>query len=83
VVEVVGELRAQVYGDFGVAVFAGAGSVTEDVVPTFSDGLQFAAGVGLRYHTPLGPVRVDFAVPLNPRRVDDSYQFYFSIGQAF
>ncbi len=83
VVELGAELRAQFYGDFGVALFADAGSVTEDVVPTFSDGLQFAAGVGLRYHTPLGPIRADVAIPLNPRDTDDAYQLYFSIGQAF
>ena len=83
VVELGLELRAQFYGDFGIAVFADAGSVTEDVVPTFSDGLQYAAGIGLRYHTPLGPIRADVAIPLNPRNVDDAYQLYFSIGQAF
>lgn len=83
VVEAVAELRAQFYGDFGAAVFVGAGSVTEDVAPTFSEGLLFAAGLGFRYHTPLGPIRADVAVPLNPRSIDDSFQLYFSIGQAF
>lgn len=83
VAEIGVELRAQVYGDFGVAVFGAAGSVTEDVVPTFSDGVQTAAGLGLRYYSPLGPIRADVAVPLNPRDSDDSFQLYFSIGQAF
>lgn len=83
VVEAVAELRAQVYGDFGLAVFAGAASVSEDVVPTFSSGMQFSAGLGFRYYSPLGPIRADVAVPLNPRSVDDSFQIYFSIGQAF
>lgn len=77
------ELRAQVYGDFGLALFAAGGSVTEDVVPTFSDGLQTAAGLGLRYYSPLGPIRADVGVPLNPRDSDESFQLYFSIGQAF
>jgi translocation and assembly module TamA len=81
--EVAAELRAQVYGDFGLAVFAAAGSVAEEVVPTFSEGVQLAAGIGLRYYSPLGPIRADIGVPLNPRSSDDSFQVYFSIGQAF
>lgn len=81
--EVAAELRAQVYGDFGLAVFAAAGSVAEEVVPTFSEGVQLAAGIGLRYYSPLGPIRADVGVPLNARSSDDSFQVYFSIGQAF
>ncbi len=83
VVEVAAELRARVYGDFGFAVFLAAGSVAEEVVPTFGDGVQFAAGLGLRYFSPLGPIRADVGVPLNPRATDDAFQIYFSIGQAF
>ena len=44
----------------------------------------FGAGPGLRYFTPIGPVRVDLGFPLNPRQgVDDPFQLYFSLGQAF
>jgi len=52
-------------------------------VPDFESGVQVAAGAGIRYASPVGPIRVDFAVPLNPRREDDSFQFYIAIGQAF
>jgi translocation and assembly module TamA len=38
----------------------------------------------LRHHTLIGPVRLDFAVPLNRRKdVDNPFQFYISLGQAF
>ena len=47
------------------------------------EGVQVAAGVGLRYYSPIGPIRVDVGVPLNARASDDSFQVYFSIGQAF
>ncbi len=77
------EFRARVYGDFGTAVFLEAGSVAEDTVPTFEEGVQYAAGGGLRYFSPVGPIRVDVGVPLNPRRGDDNFIVYFSIGQAF
>ena len=33
--------------------------------------------------TPIGPLRLDVAVPLNRRDVDDAFQLYISIGQAF
>lgn len=43
-----------------------------------------SVGVGLRYYTPVGPLRLDCAVPLNRRpRIDSRFQIYFSIGQAF
>jgi outer membrane protein assembly factor BamA len=42
------------------------------------------AGVGVRYYTGFGPLRFDVAVPLNEKEdLDQNYQFYISIGQAF
>jgi len=42
------------------------------------------AGLGLRYSSPIGPLRADIAVPVNARdNIDDSFQIYLSIGQAF
>ena len=77
------EARARVYGDFGVVAFVDAGSVSTAVAPDFSDGVQYAAGLGGRYYSPVGPIRFDLAFPLNGRRVDDAFGFYFSIGQAY
>ncbi|MFN3615927.1 MAG: autotransporter assembly complex protein TamA [Rubrimonas sp.] len=83
VIEVGAELRAQVADPFGVALFVEGGAVSEDPWPSFSDGAQFAAGLGLRYMSPVGPIRLDVGVPLNARREDDAFQFYISIGQAY
>jgi translocation and assembly module TamA len=77
------ELRARLMGDFGGVVFAEAGSVSTGTFPDFEEGVQVAAGLGLRYYTLAGPVRLDLAFPLNPRDADDAFQVYFSIGQAF
>ena len=44
---------------------------------------HLAAGIGLRYYTSIGPIRVDVAVPLNPRDGDKPWALYVSIGQAF
>ena len=41
------------------------------------------AGVGARYYTPIGPIRVDIAVPLTPIRGGDSFELYLGLGQAF
>lgn len=77
------EMRARLFGDIGGVVFADAGSVSTSVLPDFAEGIQAAAGLGLRYYSPAGPIRVDVAVPVNGRRADDAWQLYFSIGQAF
>ncbi|HUF87736.1 MAG TPA: BamA/TamA family outer membrane protein [Thermohalobaculum sp.] len=77
------ELRVPIWDDIGGVVFTEAGSVSTEMFPDFAEGIQVAAGVGLRYHTLAGPVRLDVGVPLNPRGADDAFQVYFSIGQAF
>ncbi len=78
------EVRARVWGDFGIVPFVDGGNVFEAVYPDFSTPLQWAAGIGLRYHTLAGPLRLDVAFPINRREgVDDAFQFYISLGQAF
>lgn len=77
------ELRYRFLENYGIVPFFDAGAVSTDVVPTFDEPIQYAAGIGLRYYTAIGPIRADFAVPLNPRSDDDKFAFYISIGQAF
>ena len=77
------ELRVRASEDFGIVPFVAAGLVSANAVPDSSDDLQVAAGVGMRYFSGVGPIRVDFAVPLNARPLDDRFAIYFSIGQAF
>ena len=84
VVELGFELRGEVYENTELAAFFEGGTTFESRYPDFSEPLRYGAGLGVRYHTPIGPIRVDFAVPLDRRRdVDDAFQFYISIGQAF
>ncbi|HUS55872.1 MAG TPA: BamA/TamA family outer membrane protein [Thermohalobaculum sp.] len=77
------ELRARLYVDIGGVVFADAGSVSTAMFPDFDEGVQAAAGFGLRYYSLAGPIRLDVAFPVNGRAADDAFQVYFSIGQAF
>jgi translocation and assembly module TamA len=77
------ELRYRFLNDYGIVPFFDAGSVSDRVFPDFSEPIQYSAGIGLRYYTSVGPIRADFAVPLNRRSDDDKFGFYISIGQAF
>lgn len=82
--EVGAELRWRVWGDFGVVPFIEGGQVYDDPAPDLDIDLQWGAGLGLRYFTAVGPLRLDVAVPINPRKnIDDSVEFYVSLGQAF
>jgi len=82
--EIGAELRWRVWGDIGVVPFIEGGEVYESELPELGNGFRWGAGLGLRYFTPVGPLRVDFAVPLQRRPdIDDAFQFYISLGQAF
>ncbi len=77
------ELRAQVTDTIGIVPFIDAGAAFASTTPDFSEELKFGAGVGLRYNTGLGPLRVDVAVPVNPEIGDPSFGVYIGLGQAF
>lgn len=76
------EMRFKLNDRIGLVPFVDAGTVSAGTLPGAS-AWQFGAGLGLRYLTPLGPLRVDAAVPLNRRPGDPSFGIYAGIGQAF
>jgi translocation and assembly module TamA len=76
------ELRVQVTETIGIVPFIDAGAVSEDEF-LGSAGFKVGAGVGLRYLTPFGPLRIDAAVPLNPGPDDPDFGIYAGVGQAF
>ncbi len=75
------ELRYR-WGDFGVVGFVDVGQSYADTMPQFSD-LRFGAGIGARYYTNFGPLRIDLATPIDRRTGEDRINIYVSIGQAF
>lgn len=78
------EARMRVHDPFGVVLFYDIGNVYAESLPQFGHKQRQSAGVGLRYHTPVGPIRLDIAFPFNPRKhLDSVLQVYFSIGQSF
>jgi outer membrane protein insertion porin family len=85
------ELRARVWKSLGLVLFGDAGNVWEGPWEYRLSDLRYDAGPGLRYLTPIGPLRADFAYQLNPiprllvdgEPQDRRWRVHFSIGQSF
>ncbi len=69
-------------GNFGVVPFIDGGTLSNASFPTVS-GWQLGAGIGLRYYSGFGPIRIDVGTPLNPRSGDSRVAVAVSLGQAF
>jgi translocation and assembly module TamA len=76
------EARIKVTDTIGIVPFFDIGGASEGSVPDLDD-LRYAAGLGLRYYTGIGPVRLDVAIPLDPEPDDAGYGIYISLGQSF
>ena len=91
VAELSSELRLPVSGKIGAVVFVDAGNVWAKAWDVNLDDLRADVGTGLRYNTPIGPVRADFGYQLTPidNLVVDGqlktrrWRIHLSIGQAF
>ena len=70
------------WGNWGIVPFLDGGNISTSPLPDFDD-LRFGAGIGVRYHTRFGPIRVDVGTPLNRQSGDSRVAVYVSLGQAF
>lgn len=78
------EVRWQTTRNLGLVAFADGGTAFAAPAPDFDETLRWGTGAGVRYFTPVGPLRVDVGIPLDRRaELDRSYQLYVSLGQAF
>ncbi|MDP1879860.1 MAG: outer membrane protein assembly factor, partial [Parachlamydiaceae bacterium] len=85
------ELRTKIQKNFGLVFFYDIGNVYKNFFPNLKKGILQSTGLGIRYYTPIGPVRLDIAFPLNRRKklehrhghIDSVMEAYFSIGQSF
>lgn len=82
-VEASAEVRVKITDTIGIVPFFDVGGAFDSAYPDFQEQLRYAAGIGLRYYTGIGPIRLDFAVPVNPRPGDQTFAVYVGIGQAF
>ena len=69
-------------GNFGIVPFFDGGSLTTKSLPTLGN-LRYAAGLGVRYYSSFGPIRIDVGVPLNRQKGDGPVAVTVSLGQAF
>ncbi|MET0249669.1 MAG: autotransporter assembly complex family protein [Sphingobium sp.] len=70
------------FGNFGVVPFIDAGNISTSFLPRTRD-LRFGTGLGVRYYSSFGPIRVDVGTPINPQQGDPRVAVYVSLGQAF
>jgi translocation and assembly module TamA len=76
------EFRQRVFKNFGIVPFIDAGQVNAGSAP-FQGNLSAGAGLGARYYTSIGPIRVDVAVPLKRTPGSGSFALYIGLGEAF
>jgi len=76
------ELRQRFGASWGAAVFVDAGQVSASLKAVAGE-FSIGTGVGLRYYTPIGPIRLDIAVPTHRGPTDDAFEVYIGLGQAF
>jgi translocation and assembly module TamA len=69
-------------GALSVVPFIDAGTVSTSTTPDF-ETFRVGAGLGVRYQTGFGPIRIDVGAPLNPGPGDSPVAVYVSLGQAF
>ena len=77
------EARMKVTDTIGLAAFVDAGNTFDSTMPKFEDEWYTGVGVGVRYLTPIGPLRLDVAVPLKKIQDEPKFGVYLGLGQAF
>jgi outer membrane protein insertion porin family len=77
------EFRLDVWKGFGLVTFLDAGNVWQNTEDFSPGSIRYTTGIGLRYNTPVGPIRVDYGHKLSRRRGESIGEVHFSVGHAF
>ncbi len=77
------ELRTSIGRGFSLVPFFDLGNVWIKAKNINPGDLKYTAGIGLRYNTPVGPLRIDYGVKLQPEPGESNSALHFSIGHAF
>jgi outer membrane protein assembly complex protein YaeT len=77
------EVRFPVYRWLRSVAFVDFGNVYETLSDLTSTALQVGVGGGARFDTPVGVLRLDIGVPINPREFDPKWQVHFGLGHVF
>lgn len=74
------ELRLPITDGFKTALFYDMGSLTDGFEDIDLTSIRQSAGFGLRYITPVGPIRADFGFPIDKTPTDPTWRFHFTFG---
>jgi outer membrane protein insertion porin family len=77
------EMRSYLSRNFGVAAFFDCGNVWVKIKDMNPDDLKYTTGLGLRYNTPVGPLRLDYGHKLRRETGESRGELHFSIGHPF
>jgi outer membrane protein insertion porin family len=77
------EWRFGIWKNFGGVLFVDAGNIYVTAGDVKLDDIRSSLGAGIRYATPIGPVRLEYAAKLDLREGEDSYRIHFTLGQPF
>lgn len=77
------EFRTKIYGDFGIVNFLDTGNLWQKIDDMDPTNMKYTTGFGIRYKTPVGPVRLDYGYKINRDEGEGSGAYYISLGQAF
>lgn len=77
------EIRTSIGKGIGFVVFLDGGNVWVKLNDVNIEDFKFTTGIGLRYETPVGPVRLDYGHKLQREEDESSGELHFSIGHAF
>ncbi len=81
--EISSEIRFKVTDTIGAVAFLDGGNAFDSPYPDFNNPLRWGTGLGARYYTDFGPLRLDIGTPLGRKHGESIYQIYVSLGQAF
>ena len=76
------EFRQHIGKNFGIVPFIDAGQVSAASAP-FTGTLRVGFGLGARYYTSIGPIRLDIAFPATRIAGDGAFALYIGLGEAF
>jgi len=77
------ELRMRLTRNWGLVFFLDSGNVYPKADDVNIGDLRYAAGTGIRYNTPVGPLRLDYGRKLDREPEESRDEIHFSIGHAF
>jgi len=77
------EARLSLSKSLGLVAFLDGGNVWMKISDINPEDIKFTTGLGLRYNTPVGPLRVDYGYKLQREKGESAGEVHFSIGHAF